>query len=141
MFRSKKALLAVAIASSASWAQASDIQINGFMNVILGVSSNDEVSVDGYDEGMSSANNSAVGLQFFKQVNDSTSATVQLVARGTNQFNAEAAWTYVSYSFDKNTDIRVGRLRTPVYHYSDFLEVRYAYNWTTPSSIIYLHSN
>ena len=100
MFRTKKALLALAIAGSTSWAQASDIQVNGFINATLGVSSNDEVSVDGYDEGMSSANNSVVGLQFFKQVNDSTSATVQLVARGQSGFNTEAAWAYVTYSFD-----------------------------------------
>ncbi|PHR96969.1 MAG: hypothetical protein COA68_13735 [Oceanobacter sp.] len=141
MFRTKKALLALAIAGSTSWAQASDIQVNGFINATLGVSSNDEVSVDGYDEGMSSANNSVVGLQFFKQVNDSTSATVQLVARGQSGFNTEAAWAYVTYSFDENTDVRVGRLRTPLYHYSDFLEVGYAYNWVTPSSIIYTQSD
>jgi len=141
MLQSHKTLLALALVSSASLANANDIQVNGFMNVILGVSSNEDIDVDGYDEGMSATNNSVVGLQFFKQVNDSTSATVQLVARGANGFNTEASWAYVTYSFDENTDIRVGRLRTPLYHYSDFLEVGYAYNWTTPSSIIYLQSD
>lgn len=141
MLQSHKTLLALALASSASLANANDIQVNGFMNVILGVSSNEDIDVDGYDEGMSATNNSVAGLQFFKQVNDSTSATVQLVARGANDFNTEAAWVYVTYAIDENTDLRVGRMRTPLYHYSDFLEVGYAYNWTTPSSIIYLQSN
>lgn len=138
MIRVKRSLIAMSLASLATCASASDLQINGFMNVTLGVSSNDEIEVDGYDEGMSATNNSIVGLQFFKRVNDSTSATVQLVARGADAFNTEAAWAYVTYSFDENTDVRVGRLRTPFYHYSDFLEVGYAYNWVTPSSIIYL---
>lgn len=141
MLRSKKTLLALTLASATGLTYANDLQVNGFINATLGVSSNDEVSVDGYDEGMSATNNSVVGLQFFKQVNDSTSATVQLVARGQSGFNAEAAWAYVTYSFDENTDVRVGRLRTPLYHYSDFLEVGYAYNWVTPSSIIYTQSD
>jgi hypothetical protein len=138
MFRAEKTLIAIAVASLATYANANDLQVNGFMNATLGVSTNDEVEVDGYDESMSATNNSVVGLQFFKQVNDSTSATVQLVARGAESFGTEAAWAYITYSFDENTDVRVGRLRTPFYHYSDFLEVGYAYNWVTPSSIIYL---
>ena len=138
MFRAEKTLIAIAVASLATYANANDLQVNGFMNATLGVSTNDEVEVDGYDESMSATNNSVVGLQFFKQVNDSTSATVQLVARGAESFGTEAAWAYITYSSDENTDVRVGRLRTPFYHYSDFLEVGYAYNWVTPSSIIYL---
>jgi hypothetical protein len=140
MFRAKKSLITIALTSLATCANANDLQVNGFMNATLGVSSNDEVEVDGYDEGMSATNNSVVGLQFFKQVNDSTSATVQLVARGADLFDTEASWAYVTLSVDEDTDIRVGRLRTPLYHYSDFLEVGYAYNWVTPSSIIYLQS-
>ncbi|MBQ0728131.1 MAG: porin [Thalassolituus oleivorans] len=140
MLRIKPTLLVAALTAT-SLAQANDIQINGFMNVTVGVSSNDEIEVDGYDESMSATNNSVVGLQFLKQVNDSTSATVQLVARGADEFNTQASWAYITYSFDENTDFRMGRLRTPLYHYSDFLEVGYAYNWVTPSSIIYLQSN
>lgn len=141
MSLSKKTLLALTLASATGFTHANDLQINGFLNVTLGVSSNDEVDVDGYDEGMSATNNSVVGLQFYKQVNDSTSATVQLVARGSDEYDAKASWAYVTYSLDEKTDIRVGRLRTPLYHYSDFLEVGYAYNWITPSSIIYLQSD
>lgn len=139
MLRVKPTLLAVALAAAPS-VQASDIQINGFMNVIAGVSSNDEIDVSGYDESISYTQDSLMGLQFHKRVNDSTSATVQLVARGLEGFNAEAAWAYVTYEVDDNTDIRMGRFRTPLYHYSDFLEVGYAYNWVKPSSLLYVQS-
>ncbi|TNC91239.1 MAG: hypothetical protein CSH36_10695 [Thalassolituus sp.] len=140
MLRLKSAALAVALAGISSGALAGDLMINGFMNVNAGITSTDDISSDGYDSDLSFANQTIAGLQLVKQVNDSTSATVQLVSRGADDYKTEASWVYFTYSVNENTDIRMGRLRTPTYHYSDFLEVGYAYNWITPSSLIYLPS-
>ncbi|MAD47517.1 MAG: hypothetical protein CMI02_01600 [Oceanospirillaceae bacterium] len=115
----------------------SDLQINGFMNVTAGVLSNEDISADGYDDGVSFDNGTLVGLQMTQQVNDSTSATMQLISRGSDSYETEAAWAYITYTASDSTDIRMGRLRTPFFYYSDFLEVGYAYNWITPPSIVY----
>ena len=138
MLRIKPTLLAVAILASAqASASDDDLRINGFMNITAGASSSDDSTVNGYDHTVSYATDSVMGLQILKQVNDSTSATVQLVARGSEDFDLEASWLYFTYSIDENTDVRMGRLRIPFYQYSDFLEVGYAYNWISPPTLLY----
>src|SRR5690554_3549661 len=59
------------------------------------------------------------------------------MSRGKQGYKTETAWAYVTYDLSDNTAIRFGRLRTPFFHYSDFLEVGYAYNWVTPPTIVY----
>lgn len=119
---------------------ADDLRINGFMNVTAGLASTDEIDANGYDDDVSFDQQTLMGLQFLKTINDKTSATVQLVARGKKEFAVESSWLYFTYAADDNTDIRMGRMRTPTYQYSDFLEVGYAYNWVSPPDIIYVAS-
>ncbi len=121
-------------------AAANDLMINGFMNVTAGVTDTDEITSDGYDDTVSFDRQTMMGLQLYKQVNDKTSATVQLVARGYEDFDVKASWLYFTYAISDNTEVRMGRLRTPLYHFSDFLEVGYAYNWISPPSIMYLQN-
>ena len=137
MLRLKSTVLAVALIGASASTHANDLRINGFMSVGAGVLSNSDVTVNGFDDDMGYSADNIVGLQISKNVNDSTSATVQLVARGNEDFNTEAAWAYITYSPDDNTDLRIGRLRTPFFYYSDFLEVGYAYNWIRPPEEVY----
>ncbi len=129
--------LAVASLTLTPLATADDLRINGFMNVTAGHLSSNDISQDGYDDGVKFDQDTLVGLQMAKQVNDSTSATVQLISRGSQNFDTEASWAYITYAASDNTDIRAGRLRTPFFYYSDFLEVGYAYHWVTPPSLVY----
>jgi len=133
----KSGLAAAVILACSPAAFAGDLQINGFMNVTAGTLSTTDIDLDGYDDGVSFDVGTLVGLQMSKQINDTTSATAQLISRGSEDFNTEAAWAYMTYAASDNTDIRMGRLRTPFFYYSDFLEVGYAYNWVRPPSIVY----
>ena len=133
----KSGLAAAVILACSPAAFAGDLQINGFMNITAGMLSNEDIELDGYDDGVSFDNGSLVGLQLSKQVNDTTSATVQLISRGSQAYETEASWAYITYAASENTDIRVGRLRTPIFYYSDFLEVGYAFNWVRPPSTVY----
>lgn len=133
----KSGLAAAVILACSPAAFAGDLQINGFMNITAGMLSNEDIELDGYDDGVSFDNGSLVGLQLSKQVNDTTSATVQLISRGSQAYETEASWAYITYAASENTDIRVGRLRTPFFYYSDFLEVGYAFNWVRPPSTVY----
>src|SRR5690606_24252090 len=116
---------------------ANDLNINGFINVTGGVLSNDKISLDGYDDNPSFDQGTLMGLQMSKKVNNSTSATVQLVSRGSEDYKTEASCAYITYALNNDTDIRAGRLRTPFFYYSDFLEVGYAFNWVRPPSSVY----
>ena len=133
----KSGLAAAVLLACSPAAFSDDLNINGFMNVTAGNLSTEDISLDGYDDGVSFDVGTVVGLQMSKQVNDTTSATVQLISRGSDNYSTEASWAYVTYAANENTDIRMGRLRTPFFYYSDFLEVGYAYNWVRPPSIVY----
>ncbi|APR66001.1 hypothetical protein CN03_03095 [Thalassolituus oleivorans] len=99
--------------------------------------STDDIAVSGFDTDANFSTDTVIALQISKQINETTSATTQLVSRGTESYDTNAAWAYVSYAINSDTDVRVGRLRTPFFYYSDFLEVGYAYNWVRPPEEVY----
>lgn len=117
--------------------QANDLNINGFLSVGASMLDNKDVTLDGFDNNGGFKNDTVLGLQISKQVNDSTTVTGQLVSRGAEDYKTEAAWAYVSYSASDDLDLRMGRLRVPFFYYSDFLEVGYAYDWIRPPSEVY----
>ncbi len=127
-------ILALAIASPA---MASDLNINGFLSVGASMLDDDKVEVAGADTQGGFKQNTILGLQVSKQVNDSTSVTGQLVSRGSDDYSTEAAWAFVTYAANDNLDLRMGRLRIPAFYYSDFLEVGYTYNSIRPAEEVY----
>lgn len=141
MVLKKIGLAAAVLLAGTQVTYANDLQINGFLNVTAGVLDNKDIedgfTTGGYDTTLGFDQHTLAGLQISKKVNDNTSATVQLMSRGKQGYKTETAWAYVTYDLSDNTAIRFGRLRTPFFHYSDFLEVGYAYNWVTPPTIVY----
>lgn len=127
-------LLAIAIASPT---MASDLNVNGFLSVGASMLDDNKASIAGADNQGGFKNDTVLGLQIQKQVNDSTTATGQLVSRGSDEYATEAAWAFVTYAANDNLDLRMGRLRIPFFQYSDFLEVGYAFNWVRPPSEVY----
>jgi hypothetical protein len=116
---------------------ANDLNINGFLSVGASMLDDNKASIAGADDQGGFKNDTVLGLQVQKQVNDSTSATGQLVSRGSDDYSTEAAWAFVTYAANDDLDLRMGRLRIPFFQYSDFLEVGYAFNWVRPPSEVY----
>src|SRR5690554_4013884 len=137
----KLGIASAILLAGAQTAYANDLQINGFLNVTAGVLDNKDIedgfTTGGYDTTLGFDQHTLAGLQISKKVNDNTSATVQLMSRGKQGYKTETAWAYVTYDLSDNTAIRFGRLRTPFFQYSDFLEVGYAYNWIILPTIVY----
>ena len=131
------ALLAVINSAQSSVQINNNIRLDGFLSVGAGVLSDSDVEIADYDEDVSFSPDSIIGLQLTSRINDSTDATVQLVSRGSETFETEAAWAYLTYHANPKTSIRFGRLRTPHFYYSDFLEVGYAYHWIRPPTDVY----
>src|SRR5690554_5648858 len=123
----KLGIASAILLAGAQTAYANDLQINGFLNVTAGVLDNKDIedgfTTGGYDTTLGFDQHTLAGLQISKKVNDNTSATVQLMSRGKQGYKTETAWAYVTYDLSDNTAIRFGRLRTPFFQYSDFLEV------------------
>jgi hypothetical protein len=112
------------------------ISFNGFYSVGINQANNNlgyAGSTDEYDFN----NLTLVGLQGDFALADSTSVTVQLVARGEDDFSPDVEWAYLKHTFDNYITVRGGKLRLPMYMYSDYLEVGYAQPWARPPEEVY----
>lgn len=112
---------------------AAEVRFNGFASIVAGMTLSEDETWLGYDDDISFKPESIFALQASADLMDGLTATAQLVATGEDDFDAEFAWAYVSYEFNDNWTVRGGRMRLPVYSYSDYLDVGYAYPWVRPS--------
>ena len=144
MKQQRKWALAALASCIASAVHASDINFSGFLTVAGGYADDDNsFAYAGYNESdITFDAGTLLGLQVTGQVSDRLSATAQLVARGATDYEVDAEWAYLSWQATDSSKIRFGRLRTPLYLYSDFVDVGYAYSWIrTPSAVYYLPFN
>lgn len=136
----KKYSLAAAIAlmMSTSLASASDVTVSGFLSVGGGmVDDENSISYSGYDEEDFTFNRNLLGLQVAGQVSEKVTATAQLIARSEDDYQVNAEWAYLTWQASDTVKVRAGRLRTPLYMYSDFIDVGYSYAWITPPEEVY----
>ena len=80
---------------------------------------------------------SRLGLQWTGNFTSSLSATAQGVARLNPGTKADLEWAYLTDKIDSSWTVQVGRKRLPLYYYSDFQDVGYAYAMIRPSSDVY----
>lgn len=130
--------MAIAFCMTAPLAQANDIDFSGFLSVGGGfVDDENNPGYNGYTEEDLTFDKNLLGLQVTGKVNDKLSATAQLIARSENNYEVSAEWAYLTWQATDSIKVRAGRLRTPFYMYSDFLDVGYAYSWIRPPSEVY----
>ncbi|MEW9798374.1 topoisomerase IV [Alteromonas sp. CYL-A6] len=133
----KYTLVAACLAGLSAPAICAEPQINGFANFIGGMTLDDNETVYGYDDNISFSPATLFGLQVRTDINDRLSATAQIVGRGSEDFDLDFEWAYMSYAINDNTNISAGRLRLPLFKYSAYLDVGYAYHWLTPPQSVY----
>ena len=80
------------------------------------------------------------GLQVRSDLTQGLTVTAQITGRGSNDLQAELEWAYLSYDLTAKTELQVGRQRMPLYYYSDFIDVGYAYHWIRPPTDVYLNT-
>ena len=93
--------------------------------------------VSAYNEDISFKPESLFGLQVSSDLGDGLSATAQIVARGADDFNAQFEWAYISYDINESWTLQAGKKRLPLFYYSDFYDVGYAYVWMRPPADTY----
>jgi len=143
-----KALLVLGItaALTATTAHADGVQITGFGQMVAGTVTdggrNPATGVvsfpgTGYTSDWDFKDESLFALQIRGDLNEQWSATAQLVARGSEDFEPEFAWAYVGWNGGNGFAAKVGRQRVPFFRYSDFLEVGFAFPWLRPPQAVY----
>ena len=130
--------LTLALLSAASFASAShaEIDINGFGNVVGGITSSDD-QVLGFNDTIDFSNDSLFALQVSSDISDKLSATAQIISRGEDDFDASFEWAYITYNVSPSVTFNAGRFRLPLFAYSSSLDVGYTYHWITAPSVVY----
>ncbi|KXO10621.1 porin [Moritella sp. JT01] len=118
------------------------MSINGFFTGQMGVANNDagygnRPGVEGYTSDPNFSLGSKLGLQGTFSLTEQTKIVGQLVSRGADDWTPEMEWAFLSHEFDNGFTTRIGRLRVPLYMYSDYLEVGYAQPWANPPADVY----
>ncbi len=147
------AYLATAICTLLAHGSAkADIDFTGFASITAGkVLSGDGVPhydvpptfladypiVSAYSEDLSFKQESLFGLQVKATLSDGLSATAQIVSRGADSFDTTFEWAYLSYEVNDNWTIQAGKKRLPLFYYSDFYDVGFAYVWLRPPADTY----
>ncbi len=89
------------------------------------------------NKGWNAANESMVGLQANAKVDDKLSAVLQIDARGLNGYQPSVDWAYASYQLTNTFTVQAGHKRLPLYMYSDYNYVGYAFPWVRPPVDLY----
>lgn len=107
------------------------LRINGFMSAGVAQNDGDEVeeSVYGISDNYSTSAISKLGIQMTFEVSEDFSATAQLVSKGTNDYDIQAEWAYLTYQATNDLRLNFGRQRIPYYLLSEYLDVGYALPW------------
>jgi hypothetical protein len=90
-----------------------------------------------YGKGLELKTESRFGLQGIYEVDDNLDLVGQVVARGINDFSPRVAWLYGTFNLSSERQFKFGRLRLPVYHFSDVMDVGVAYPWIRVPSDAY----
>lgn len=113
-----------------------EIRFNGFASIYAGMTLDDDESLYDYDDDISFKPESLFGLQATADLTEGLTATAQLLARGSDDFDAKFEWAYLTYTLNDNFDVSAGRLRIPFFKYSEYLDVGYAFPWArTPRDV------
>lgn len=128
--------LAICLASTPAFAlEQGEALINGFGTVGVTHLGGED---DGRGYGISGQTNdswrgdqlSKFGAQLTYGVTDTVGLTLQTTAKAYgDEWKANLEWAYLSWQSTDNLMVRVGRLRTPAYMYSESIDVGFSYPW------------
>jgi len=111
------------------------IRMSGYGSVVLGQVMDgsayvaDYPNLGIYDDEWDIGQESRFGLQMNATISDELSATVQMVSRANNDYEAQVEWMFVNYALNDDLELQAGKLRVPVYYYSEYMDVGIAYPW------------
>jgi hypothetical protein len=137
-----KVPLLICTAAAMAPAAHADVTFHGYGQVVMGTlfSNNRQfptTSTQGYDADPNFKPDSNFALQATAPLSNSISATAQILARGTDDFQPKFQWAYIKFQLNDTFALKAGRMQTPLYQFSDFQFVGEAYPWVVPPEAVY----
>lgn len=113
-----------------------NLSISGFGSIGIGKATT-AIDYAGYnDKQLEWENETLAGLQLEAQINHHAKFVAQVVANSRYDFEPKVEMAYLSYEFEHAT-ARAGKLRLPLFLYSDYLDLGFAYPMIRPSQETY----
>lgn len=114
-----------------------EISLNGFASIVAGQTLSNDETFNGYDNDLDFETESLFAIQVQSNLGEGLGVTAQIIARGEDDWDPDFEWAYVSYDVNDELRVLAGRQRAPLYMYSDYLDVSYAYSWISPPGGVY----
>ncbi|NVK73117.1 MAG: hypothetical protein HWE24_06520 [Oceanospirillaceae bacterium] len=130
-------IITLSIVVSATNIKSSEIDLSGFVTFAAGFTDNERLLYQNYDDSLDFSENSLAAIQAYTDLGNGWGVTMQLMARGENDWNLESEWAFISYDSESDWRFLIGRQRVPFYLYSDYLDASIAYHWIRPPEGVY----
>lgn len=132
------------VSGSAISSVSEKVSVSGFGSIYAGqtlksgeVFMADFASVGQYDNELSFKPDTILGLQGSVVLADALSVTAQAVLKGSDDFEPEMTSLYFTYRSSDHLTLMAGRRPIPMYYFSEYYEVGYAYPWVRPPANLY----
>src|SRR5690554_689096 len=81
---------------------------------------------------------SKLGLRVRVDLQDNLTFTTQMLADGSNEFEPEFDWIFLSYNITPDLVLHMGKYVTNYFMYSDYADISYAYHWVEAPDAFYV---
>jgi len=95
-----------------------------------------ELKLNGYTD-LSIDPDTTLGLQLSSYFTSDFSLIAQVAVHGARDYDPDLDWLYLNYYLTPELSVQAGRKRLPLYYYSDYFDVGYAYYWIRPPPDVY----
>jgi hypothetical protein len=135
--------LLVFIAQLLAVPAAAEVKLNGFASIAVGkVFEGEEFLADFpktgiYDTRLSLDPDTSLGLQLSSYFSSAFSLIAQASVHGAEDYDPRIDWLYLNYYLTPELSVQLGRKGLPLYYYSDYFDVGYAYYWIRPPPDVY----
>ncbi|WP_448547843.1 porin [Thalassotalea fusca] len=137
-------MLVSALALTLAPAVNAEVNFSGYGSIVAGMGLNegerftaDFFEVGQYEDKVTFKPESMIAIQMTADIDEKLRFTGQLSSKGSDDFEPEFSWYYLTYETDNDWTIMLGRRNIPMYYYSEFYDVGYAYPWMRPPSNLY----
>ena len=120
-----------------------EVRLNGFASAVVGrVIEGEEFLADFpktgiYDTRLSLDPDTSLGVQLSSYFTADFSLIAQASVHGAEDYDPRVDWLYLNYYLTPELSLQLGRKRLPLYYYSDYFDVGYAYYWIRPPPDVY----
>lgn len=119
-----------------------EVTLNGFASIRATAEDSDggtqSFNIFAGNGDISFKDESLFAIQARADLGEGLSAAVQLMAEGSNDFEVEARWAYLSYQLNDSHRLSAGRFANPIFFQSEYEKVGYVHNFARLPKAVYI---